>query len=206
MQRNFTIKEENDLSECGLYLQMRGITDQDVIEVIIPYLIEHPKIFIVNLSSNNIGDIGAAALAKMNISKLLIGGNKIGTQGAIALSQSTTLRTLWIMENNIGDLGIKALISNTTINNLCVLNHGIDIHHPFHKAYINDMTDEGMTALNETDPLKRANYGREAGLNTFPSLERICLFALKQKHPQADQDLDQYLPEDLLEKLKQKKV
>jgi hypothetical protein len=69
-------------------------------------------------------------------------------------------------DNHIGDEGAKAFASNATL-----LRHDVSYNPP--------IGDEGAKALAETNPVKRATYGRKVGLQTeVPSLRRQSLFFL----------------------------
>ncbi|MGZ5781128.1 MAG: hypothetical protein ACXWIN_09260, partial [Burkholderiaceae bacterium] len=73
----------------------------------------------LDLSGNNIGDVGAAALAKnTTITHLDLRGNYLRDAGAAALAQNTTITHLDLSGNRIGDAGAAALAQNTTITHL----------------------------------------------------------------------------------------
>ncbi len=141
----------------------------------------------LEMSYNQIGPEGAKALASnMSLTTLYVSYNQIGPEGAKALASNKSLRTLEVSRNQIGPEGAKALASNTSTEIWVRDDHG----------------PEGAKALAETDPHKRANYGREAGINTdVPSLSRLCLFKVKQYQLNQSQ-----LPDDLHKKLAQPKV
>jgi hypothetical protein len=178
------------LEKNKLDLHSQQLTDQDIQQIIIPFLQEHPEITKLNVRSNCIGDNGARALASnTTLTKLAIWDNRIGGNGAKALASNTTLTNLDVSYNRIGDDGAKALASNTVLETLDV--SSIEIGH------------SGVKALLETDPRIRANYGREVKIKTeVPSLLRLCLFKVKQT-PNLDQN---QLCDDLREKLAQAKV
>ncbi len=64
------------------------------------------------LDNNQVSDVGAEDLAKMNLYKLSLNNNKITDQGAIALANSTT-RVLMLNHNQITDVGAGALGETT---------------------------------------------------------------------------------------------
>ena len=76
----------------------------------------------LNLSSNRIGDAGAAAIARAigdgglkSLQQLHMAHNDIGDGGALALAEAFTaakahpIETLSLQHNNIGDAGLKAI-------------------------------------------------------------------------------------------------
>jgi hypothetical protein len=163
----------------------------------------------LNVARNKIGDEGAKALAANTVLTTLgVAGNKIGDEGAKALAANTTLTTLLLLSNKIGDEGAKALAANTALTFLSLLfnekigSNGIKAlasNTSLTTLEVDDMNDK---TLNETDPLKRANLGREAGLKIeVPSLKRLTLFKVKQEFINQDQ-----LPNDLKDDLKKPKV
>ena len=196
-----------------LNLSRIGLTANDVINFIVPFLNKHPEIKkldlsfnqigtkgakaladasnlkILNISRNrHIGDEGAVALSASNLKTLDISYNNIGDEGAVALSASN-LKTLNLNGNKIGDKGAKALSANTKLEMLKICQY-------------NKFSESGTKALDETDPIKRANYGREVGLKTeVPSLTRLCLFKIKNS-TLLDRSV---LPNDLHTKLEQPK-
>ena len=85
----------------------------------------------LSLTSNNIGDRGAAAIAEAlksntELTSLHLGYNTIGPSGAAALAEAlksnTALTKLWLHDNKIGDSGsvaiAEALKSNTVLTEL----------------------------------------------------------------------------------------
>lgn len=68
-----------------------------------------------------------------------------------------------LSHNEITDIGAKALASNQSIQKLIV--------------YGNSISEEGKKMLNEQDPHKQSNYGRQSGLTSkVPSLLKLSLF------------------------------
>jgi hypothetical protein len=105
------------------------------------------------------------------------------------LNEHPEIKELDVSFNNIGADGAKALAANTTLTTLNVDG--------------NNIGEAGEKALHETDPVKRASYGRAVGMKTeVPSLKRIALFKVQQS-PQLDKNK---LPEELIEELKKPKV
>ena len=77
-----------------------------------------PSLTSLNLRGNNIGPIGAAALAKAltkntSLTSINLSNNNIGDKGAIVLAEAlkvnTSLRAITLVNNNIGDEGAKEL-------------------------------------------------------------------------------------------------
>lgn len=76
------------------------ITDDDIREIIAPYLRAHPEVTHVNLSGQQICNKGAVELSQIeSILSLDLSFNEIGDGGAIALGFSNTLRTLNLTGN-----------------------------------------------------------------------------------------------------------
>jgi Ran GTPase-activating protein (RanGAP) involved in mRNA processing and transport len=108
----------NKTKHQRLNLEGMGLTDQDVIEVIDPYLNAY-SITELHLKGNLIGNVGAIALSKnTTLCELDLGGNWIGDEGAVAFSKNTTLTTFSLNGNRLKDEGIIALSKNTTLTKL----------------------------------------------------------------------------------------
>lgn len=119
------------------------------------------------MQDNKIGSEGAKALAANKIiKKLNLCINKIGPEGAKALAANSTITKLNLKHNKIGPEGAKAFAANTTITRL--------------NLEYNKIGSEGKKALAETNPHKRAEYGRQAGIPGVPSLLRLSLFYIKE--------------------------
>ena len=202
MQRNIDL---TDPRYCSTYvhpvekrrvsvldLACSSVTDQDIQEVIVPFLNEHPEIENICLNNNNIGDNGAKALASVKSLKAIgIRHNHIGDDGAKAFAISDSIEHLGIANNKIGDVGFKALASNPSIKTLNAYEDATTV-----------ISEAAKQAILESDPIKRANYGREVGIEAHASLTRLCLFAV-QKSPQLDKS---ELSDDLRELLAQPRV
>ena len=100
----------------------------------------------IDLSENNIGDLGAVALAdatkiQKTVQMITLSENYIGAEGAVALSDAIkinrTLTKIQLSQNNIGDAGVVALADAIKINTTVQ-----EIH--LSKNYIHD---EGAVAL-----------------------------------------------------------
>lgn len=151
----------------------------------------------LSLSNNMIGDEGAKAFqdnttldslylilcgiktegmiglaANSTLTSLCIESNEFSLEAAKAFAENTTLINLDIMDTDIGDDEVFALVTNTTLKNLEVFD---DL---FPTTTIGP---EGLAALNESNPISRANYGRRVNMQSaVPSLKRLSLFAIKQ--------------------------
>ena len=69
----------------------------------------------LDIVASGVGVKGGVAIAGMSLSALDISRNSIGTEAAIALAKSTTLRILSIDQDNVGTEGASALALNTSI-------------------------------------------------------------------------------------------
>jgi len=119
----------------------KGIDDEDAMVLACEVILDNSVLTTLNLHHNNIGDIGAAAIAyalKGNtvLTELLLGNNRIGDTGAAAIAEllkvNMALTTLSLPnvnkglstggdpENQIGDIGASA-ISTALNSNLDVL-------------------------------------------------------------------------------------
>ncbi len=90
-------------------------------------LAANSSITFLDVSFNQIGDVGAKALAAANtiITTLNMEGNRIGDEGAKALAANATFTTLKVSINQIGVEGAKALAANETLRTLNVSSDGI---------------------------------------------------------------------------------
>jgi hypothetical protein len=153
-----------------LSMDLDNLTDQEVEDIVLPFLNEHPEITNLDLSYNpHVSDKSAKLIAVAN----------------------TSLTEINIECTSITDNGVKALATNTQLVKI--------------QAGSKHLGVDGIQAAQESNPTKRANYGREkeVGIQTeVPSLKRLCLFAVKSS-PQLDQSS---LCEDLIEELAKPKV
>ena len=103
------------VSETTLDMSNKSLTHKDI-----PGLLKgNPKITMLSLKRNNIGDAGAKDLAaNTTLTSLNLAYNDIGDVGAKALAANTTLKTLNLSDNKIGDVGAKDLAANETITHL----------------------------------------------------------------------------------------
>ena len=177
--------------ETGLLdLSRQHLEDQDIIKTVIPFLKEHPEIFQLDLYKNLTKDEGAKALAACTtLTSLSLRTNLIGNEGAKALAVNKTLKTLDIRDNMITEIGIKALISNLNFEKLLVL-------------YNDNATPEAIIVADETDPVKRTNYGREVGVaSEVPTLKIQAMFKAKKENIDASK-----LTKDLIDEVKKPKA
>lgn len=221
--------EDNESHDETLW-NSKGLTDQEMKEIVIPFLKEHPDIHTVSLPRHNIGDEGAIELAKIKTIKSLdLFQNPIHDAGAIALA-GAKLYALDLSRCQITDIGVKPFRHNKTLYQLCLLKNDIgddgaeDIAANDNIKVLDLARNErigvrGAAALakntslemlaidkrlhdvvKETDPVKIANYSREAGGKAeAPSLFSQALFYVKHNIPKSSQ---KEVCEDLKDALK----
>lgn len=125
------------------------LSDSSLTDSQIPALLEflklHKQITYLDVSHNDIGDLGAMALAQLNtLTTLDISYNKIGVIGAEEFAKNITLMRLSMAYNTIGDEGAIVLAEKNKF--LTVL----DVKH-------NDIGFLGVKALAENKTLKILN-------------------------------------------------
>jgi len=152
------------------------IDSAQVINEIIPFLKEHPEITCLILRRNNVNFIGTMALvatgAIPHINEIDLGYNPLGDNGAMPFSHPyNTITKLNLEGTGITDKTVFALCSNTKL----VVNYDV---------IGNPITDQGMLAIGERNPIARANNGKNvlptvaARQPEVPSLGRICFYQL----------------------------
>lgn len=105
--------------EAELDLNSQALTNQDIQELILPFLDAHPEIKVLNVSHNHIGNEGAKMLAKnLTLTSLNIGNNWIGDPGIRALAENKMFVSLAAYYNSFGEDGVIALAENTTLQKL----------------------------------------------------------------------------------------
>lgn len=88
---------ERTLDGKRIELSCENITDKEIIEVVIPYLKQHPQIKEVRLTGNQIKNKGVRALAVVEtIEALYLDANPISEKGAKALASNVILHQLGI--------------------------------------------------------------------------------------------------------------
>jgi hypothetical protein len=172
-------------NEINLY--NRNLTDKDVIQMIVPYLQQHPEITVVNLSVNNIGDPGAEALAETSITNLDVSDNKIGDKGAKALARGN-LTELAITQNRVGDEGIAAL-AFAVKDKIYSLNKLT--------SYGNPGSAVEAAIRRGKDPKKLAALRSQ--LDAIPSLKDMSIYQTKKSEIPHD------LPKELKDRVEKKK-
>lgn len=186
---------KNQIDSTSTVLKLTHVTDDDVINHIVPFLELHPNLTHVSLKYGTITVEGAKALAAVrHITNLNLIGNDLGNKGAIALAASSHIKNLNLRLNGIGDKGAKVLAANTHITTL-------NLGH-------NKLSFEGEQALEEINPLTRAKTCNSAGVTCeVPSIVRFTLFELK-KHKSFlnEPKLAKILPADKFEQLQEPKV
>jgi len=138
----------------------------------------------LDVSNNEIDAAGAAALAQnTTLTSLGVCSNQIGDDGAAALAQNITLTSLDVSENQIGDAGAAALAQNTTLTSL-------DVHE-------NQIGDAGATALAQNTTLTSLevsdNQIGDAGATALA--QNTTLTSLNMYNNQIDAETDQHLQE-----------
>ncbi len=108
--------------------QYRNISDTEVEQLV--EILKDPTEFVapvteIVLSSHQLGDGAASALATLDIQTLDLSGNNIGPKGAESLAKNETLQTLILSSNPIEDDGAVELSMNQNIHTLKVANCGI---------------------------------------------------------------------------------
>jgi hypothetical protein len=82
-------------------------------------LSRYTRITTLSLTHNQVGDVGAQALARnRTITTLNLRGNRIGAAGARALAGNKTITLLNLRHNDVRDAGARALAGNKTITTL----------------------------------------------------------------------------------------
>src|SRR6266568_2002739 len=114
------------LKENVLNLQSQGLHDADI-PALSEFLNQHPEITKLNIGYNSIGDEGAKVLAaNTHITNLDIRWNNIGAEGVKALAANTHITNLDISNNNIGDEGAKAFLNNSKLVDIHFTGNGVD--------------------------------------------------------------------------------
>jgi Ran GTPase-activating protein (RanGAP) involved in mRNA processing and transport len=124
----------------------------------------HPTLTTLDLSSNNIGALGAQVFkGNTTLTTLNLANNNIGNPGATALAKNSTLTTLDLTGNSIGDEGSRALARNSSITTLDLSYNSIgdegaeEFEHNTTLTTLdlkyNSIADEGANALSESTTL-----------------------------------------------------
>lgn len=131
----------------------------------------------VDLSDNNIGPDGAAAIAAGlvkdgGLTQLKLSRNKLGAQGGIILSSAiaahASLRLLDLEKNQLGDGGIgalaEALIGHPSLVSLNVRNN--NLRNPGAAAVLRLLQQNGaLQRENQEVPLQQVEISQETGIN-----------------------------------------
>ena len=207
---NARVSSDTALNLSGKFIDAKQVK---AIARILPYT----SLRSLDVSGNNIGDEGAEALAaNKTLSSLNVSSNFIFARGAKALAANKTLSSLNVSQNCIGPGGAKALAANTNLNSLDVscnvigdegamaltANKTLSV---LNIGNNNDIGDLGEKALAETDPIRRANYGKTVKFQSeVPSLVRLSAFAVI-RDPKIKIDTLP-VPDELKELLRKRKV
>ncbi len=138
-----------------LGLSSQELNDSNIFEVIL-LIQQQPTITKIDLSDNNISNIGVVYLAAYlennnNIVELDLAYNFIGDTGAIALSKNKHFKSLDLSGNEISNKGALAFISTTLISlNL--------YHNPIIKSCIEELKQHPSLSLGffEDNPVRKA--------------------------------------------------
>lgn len=117
------------ISNENLDLSRQGLTDKDMPELI-QFLLQHPKIKVLDLSLNNIGDEGIAYFVERNqyVIQINFSGNNISDLGiAIFAYKNEVVEQVNFSQNLITDQGITNFAQ---INQICQSSHfsSIQLH------------------------------------------------------------------------------
>ena len=89
------IYKNYDVSKSELTLHKLCLTSRNIIDIVIPFLNQHPEIKSLDLRDNNIDNKGAEALAaSTRLTSLNVSRNNIGAKGAKALAANASLTSL----------------------------------------------------------------------------------------------------------------
>jgi hypothetical protein len=131
------LKTDKTLTELSLY--NKSLTDEDM-PALIEALSQNYTLTKLNVSSNQIGAIGAQALNENHtLTSLTVSNNEIGDIGAKALGEIPTLTTLDVSGVGLGAIAAKALSQHPTLTWLDVSSNNIGM--------------EGAKALSENQTL-----------------------------------------------------
>jgi hypothetical protein len=155
-------KLQDHVTDNALNLPCLGITDEELIQYIIPFLHGHPEIRTLNLCSNAIRAVGIKALAEsVKIHTLDLSYNRFGDAGAQALIAFKTLRNLNVEYCEIRSKGAQAVAKLEGLHTLNLNANGIrdegaqaiatnkDIR--VLKVFLNDIENAGAKALAESN-------------------------------------------------------
>lgn len=122
-------------------LTILDLSYNDINDVGIQALAQNTNLLSLNLTANRIRDIEASFLAQNStLVKLILDINKIGDAGADFLSQNTTLLSLSLQWNNISNIGVQSLAHNQTLIQLYL--------------GINNISDKGAEFLAQNTTLR----------------------------------------------------
>src|SRR5271169_2006487 len=106
-----------DLSNCGLY-------DKDILSLV-EMLHEYPhKVVTLNLSVNNIGNIGAIILSRLkNVPDIGLNYNDIGNEGAMSLVVNPCFKCIDLSSNRtINDECVSSILKTAKQHYICLAN------------------------------------------------------------------------------------
>lgn len=153
---------QDHVTDNTLNLSCLTITDEELIQYIIPFLKMHTEIHTLNLCRNEVGPVGVKALAEgVKVHTLDLSYNRFGDAGAQALISFKTLRSLNVTQCEIRSKGAKALATLEGLHTLNLNSNGIrdkgaqaiatnkDIREL--KLFLNDIGNAGAKALAESN-------------------------------------------------------
>ncbi len=193
--KNFGIYE----GQICLNLSDQDITMDDLKSDILPFVKENSVECVLFTGTKTICDEGWRLISEVECIKKIIAINcNISNEGAKHLAKMKNLKELDVSNNKIGSIGALAIASMENLENLII--DGNDNENCSYTFCGN----EGDRALQERDPVIRANYKKYAELpREVPSLQRISMFKVKEllKEKQIPESRYQTLDQKFKEKI-----
>lgn len=147
------------VSEDGTYLHVNllpledgeSVTSDDIRNIIIPFLGEHPMITGVSFAACGLTDACVEAICEMKtITAFDLCVNEVGDKGAVMLAKNACIRQLGLMANQIGPVGAEALASSKSLRVL--------------ELSSNPIMDAGAIALADSSSIVSLSVGGNSGI------------------------------------------